>query len=298
MSTQQPRHKFVSEDVQLVDLRLLRINAIQSPDLINWPHVSALAESIRSTGRLLHIPIGRSLHDQPGCVEIASGVHRFLAFQQLNKAYPNCGFHVMPVKVMALSDIDFYRAMWVGNNQRHMSPLERGMWLVSMLEKGGLRQVDLESIAEIRQQSISIYVRVARAPRWLRMAIHEGLIPSKYVGDFQCMCEDDGDALYAQLAGMPEDERGALVAATRQNLWRKRCDARPRRQKSPPVIVRCPWCGRMPAALRLDVAGARYVCCECDQPLRVRLTAIQSVNDDHVDTDADTQPCQNPESRL
>jgi hypothetical protein len=258
-----------NDAIRYLDLRQIHLNRLQLPSLIDHSWVRTLADDILKVGRLLHEPIGRPLRDMPGHVELASGVHRYLAFKLLHDEHPQKGFGVMPVKVAEMSDVDFYQVMWMGNHQRRMSPLERGMWLVSMLESEGMRQVDLESVASLSQQSISVYVRVTKAPKWLRDAIHEGYIGYKLVSDLQHVDACEGMALYEKLKNSPEDARVDIVRRFTARVKANRPVAVRRRSLRRRALDACPHCGQVPRQVTL--VGNSYVCGECDGQLRISL---------------------------
>lgn len=260
----------ISEKIEYIDLRAIRLNQLQSTSFLDRDTVEKLAGQILETG-LLKEPIGRRMPENPVLVELADGVHRFHAFKLNNERFPNGGWGVMPVKIIRVDDRTFYRTQWLGNDHRRMSALEKGRWLLRMQDQLGLRQVDLEEISGMSQQSISDYIGVARAPQWLAQAVHTNLIGLKRVPHLRDLPEEQGQELVTRLRMAAEDRRNDIV---RQAISARGTDFLAGAAYLPVNV--CPCCGRTPKTLLLDETQHHYVCDHCGRAIVARLKTYRS----------------------
>jgi ParB-like chromosome segregation protein Spo0J len=257
-----------------VDLRLIRINRLQSAQLIDREHVETLAAQIREVG-LLHAPVGRPLPEDTRLVELASGNHRFLAYKLLNERFPTGGFGVMPVKVMPMSDLQFFATLWSGNSNRRVSPVEIATWLHAMQATGKLRQIDIARLAHMSQQSVSLYLAINNAPAWLRDTIHRGLVPHTQVSRLKDLTADRARELVDALAvTLPSNRHRVIARYTTRHSAADRSAAQNTRGVR--TDNNCPACGKRPSGLTLSVDAIAYICAECGARLCVAITAPQA----------------------
>jgi ParB-like chromosome segregation protein Spo0J len=255
-----------------VDLRLIRINRLQSAQLIDREHVETLAAQIREVG-LLHAPVGRPLPEETRFVELASGNHRFLAYKLLNERFPTGGFGVMPVKVMPMSDLQYFATLWSGNSNRRMSPVEIATWLQAMQATGKLRQIDIARIAHMSQQSVSLYLAINNTPDWLRDAIHLGLIPHTHVSRLKDLATGRARELVDALSvTLPSNRHRVIARYTARAAPIKRTV--PQQSTTPDLHGCCPLCSKRPSRLALDVEDNTYTCSECGARLCVAITSL------------------------
>ncbi len=259
--------KSLGDLTKYVDLRAIRVNAIQTPQLLNQSVINQLVDEIRELGFLLKEPIGRRMEANPNLIELADGVHRFYAFKCLHERHPTEGWGVMPVKIVDFGDKEFFRTMWMGNEQRRMSPLERGVWLLKMQQQGDLTQSDLMAISGLSQQMISRYICVARAPEWLQQAVHNWLVPTSKITHLKDLPSEQARELIDRLTQARTDQRAVIVdqVVRAQTNRQGRADTRDRRANV------CPVCSQMPERLDYDAAHNRFVCSNCGTALVAQL---------------------------
>ena len=194
----------------------------------------------------------------PHVYEVFDGCHRLFAFKKLNAQHPHGGYGTVPTKVVIADSHDLLiKGLLNGNNQRTVSPLELAKIFAIMREKDGMSQAEIGRLVNRSQSAVSVHLALLTMPEWLRLAVHEILLPFTEASALKAICEEQGQKILAQLRTLPEAQRRDMI----NHLLDTQNPSQARDRTAENGL--CPRCGERLRVLTLNEGGKTFACGVC-----------------------------------